>query len=84
MRLLTICDNCCIELDWDGKPDQDHILSIGSINNISASLVLCLSYKEVEMIASSKGIIMEGLAMNTIKTVGTDGKSKGWPLLNKP
>jgi hypothetical protein len=21
MRLLTICDNCCFELDWDGKPN---------------------------------------------------------------
>ncbi len=35
------------------------------------------------MVASSKGIIMEGLAMNTMKTVGIDSKSKGWPLLNK-
>jgi hypothetical protein len=84
MRLLTICDSCCIELDWEGKPDQYHILSVGSINNISASLVLCLSYKEIEIVASSEGIIMEGVAMNTIKTVGIDGKLKGWPLLNKP
>jgi hypothetical protein len=84
MRLLTICDSCCIELDWNGSPDQDHILSFGSINKISASLVLGLSYKEVEMVASSKGIIMEGVAMNTIKTVGIDGEWKGWFLLNKP
>jgi hypothetical protein len=21
MRLLTLYDSCCIELDWDGKPD---------------------------------------------------------------
>ncbi|KAH6664595.1 hypothetical protein B0J14DRAFT_569575 [Halenospora varia] len=74
MRLLTICDNCCIKLDWVGKPDQDHIRGVGSINKISASLVLGLSYKEVEMVASSKGIIMEGVAMNTIKTVGIDGE----------
>jgi hypothetical protein len=36
------------------------------------------------MVALSKGIIIEGVAMNTIKTVGIDGKWKEWPLLNKP
>lgn len=82
IRLLTICDNCCIKLDWEGKPNQDHILSIGSINKISASLVLGLSYKEVEIIASSKRIIMEGVLMNAIKTVGIDGEWKEWFLLN--
>jgi len=41
MRLLTLCDHCCIELDWDGKPDQDHILSVGNIKKIPESLVLC-------------------------------------------
>ena len=25
MRLLTICDDCCIELNWTGRPNQDHI-----------------------------------------------------------
>ncbi|KAH8674365.1 hypothetical protein BGZ60DRAFT_403707 [Tricladium varicosporioides] len=84
MRLLTVCDNCCIELDWGGRPNQDQILGAGSINKISASLVLALSHKEVEIVASSKGIIMEGVAMNNIKTVGIDGEWKEWPLLNKP
>jgi hypothetical protein len=72
MRLLTLCGNCCIELDWDGKPDQDHILNVGSINKISASLVLSLSHKEVEEVFSSKSIIMEGPLMNAFKTVGID------------
>ena len=71
MRLLTICDNCCIELDWDGKPDQDHI---GSTNKISASLVLSLSHKEVETVFLSKTIIIEGVSINTIKTAGIDGE----------
>jgi len=70
MRLLTICDNCCIELDWDGRPDQDHIGS----NEISASLVLSLSHKEVETVVLSKIIIIEGVSINTIKTAGIDGE----------
>lgn len=76
MKLLTIYDNCCIKLDWDSKPNQGYILGIGSINKISASLVLGLSYKEVEIVASSKGIIIEGVTINAIKTVGIDGELK--------
>ena len=83
MRLLTIYNNYYIELDQDNKPNQDYILSIKSINNISISLVLCLLYKEVKIITLSKGIIIEGVAINTIKIVGIDSKQKGQPLLNK-
>lgn len=53
-----------------------------SIDKISASLALGLSYKEVELVASSKRIIVEGLLMNAIKIVGLDGESKEWFLLN--
>jgi hypothetical protein len=84
MKLLTICDTCCTELNWDGKPNRDHILSVGNINKILASLVLGISYKEVEAVVSSKAIIMEGVAMSAIKTVGIDGVLKVWFLLNKP
>jgi hypothetical protein len=80
MRLLTLCDSCCIELDWDGKP----VLSIGNIKKISKSLVLCLSHKEVEEVVASREIIMEGVTINAIKTVGIDGEWKEWSLLNKP
>ena len=73
MRLLTICDNCCIKLDWNSRRDQDRILSIRSINKISASLVLRLLYKEVKTVASSKGIIKE-VAINTIKIVSINSK----------
>jgi hypothetical protein len=69
-------------LNWDGKPDQDHILSIRSINKISASLVLKLLYKEVKAVVSSKAIIIKGVAINTIKTIGIGSKWKVWFLLN--
>jgi hypothetical protein len=82
--LLTVCDGCCIELDWDGKPDRDHILSVGDVKKISASLVLSLSYKEVGQVISSQAIVMEGQLMNTIKTISMDGQEKEWFLLNKP
>ena len=83
MGLLTICDDCCTELDLDGKPDQTHILNFG-VSQISASLVLSLSYKEVEEVVSSRAIIIEGPLMEAIKTVGKDYQEKEWNLLKKP
>jgi len=68
--LLTICVECCRELDSWYKADYiDQI-----INRTSRSLILGLSDKEVEEVASSKGIIIEGALMNVIKTVGIDGQ----------
>ena len=84
MGLLTICDDCCTELDLDGKPDQTYILNFGGASQISASLVLSLSYKEVKEVASSRAIIIEGPPMDAIKTVGIDGQEKKWNLLTKP
>jgi len=40
------------------------------------SLVLCLSHKEVEEVVASREIIIEGVAINAIKTVGIDGEWK--------
>ena len=74
MRLLILCDSCCIKLEWDGKPDQDHILSVGNINKISASLVLCISFEEVEAIVSSRKIIIKGVAINIIKILDINGE----------
>jgi len=76
IRLLTIYNNCCIELDWKSKPNQDHILSIKSINKIFANLVLDLFYKKVEIIVSNKRIIIKRIFINAIKTVGINGKWK--------
>lgn len=81
MRLLTICVDCCTELDWDGRPDQNHILSVGRLHKISAKLVLSLSYKEIEEVISSVFIIMGSFLINSIKTVGIDGYVKEWDLL---
>ena len=77
-------DGCCTELDWDGKPDRDHILSVGDVKKISASLSLSLSYKEVGQVISSQAIVMKGQLMNAIKTISIDGQEKEWFLLNKP
>jgi hypothetical protein len=81
--LLTVCDGCCIKLDWDSKPNRDHILSVKDVKKISASLVLSLSYKEVGQVISSQAIVIEGQLINTIKTISMDGQEKEWFLLNK-
>ena len=39
-------------------------------------MILVLLDKEVEEVASSKGIIMEGALINVIKIVGIDGQWK--------
>ncbi len=77
MSLLTVCVECCGELDF--WYEVDHMDQI--INRISGSLILGLSDKEVEEVASSKGIIMEGALMNVIKTMGIDGQWNKWHML---
>lgn len=81
MRLLTICADCCTELDWNGRPDQNHILSVGRLHKTSAKLVLSLSHKEIEEVISSVFIIMGSFLINSIKTVDIDGYVKEWDLL---
>lgn len=79
MGLLTICIECCEGLGLH----EDDLGQIPSSKDSKplGSMVLSLSYKEVEEVVSSKVIIMEGMLMNTIKTVGVDAKEKKWPLL---
>jgi hypothetical protein len=84
MGLLTICNDCCIELGFDGKPDEAHVLKSRVFSQISATLVLSLSYKEVEEVVSSRAIIMEGPLMSAIRTIGIDGRGGKWDLLNRP
>lgn len=84
IRLLILCNSCCIKLEWDSKPNQDYILSVRNINKISTSLVLYILFKEVEAIVSSRKIIIEGVTINVIKTLGINSKQKERPLLNKP
>jgi hypothetical protein len=66
MGFLTICVECCGELDFWYK--ADHIDQ--NINRTSESLILGLSDKEVDQVASSKVITMEVALMNVIKTMG--------------
>lgn len=81
--LLTICDDCCIDLGWYSAPDRNHVLGFGGVNKISASLVLSVTYKEIEEVVSSGAIILGDPLVNAIKTVGIDGREKEWHLLNK-
>jgi hypothetical protein len=76
MRLLTIYNNYYIKLEWNSKLNQDYILSIKSINKIFISLILSLLYKEVKIVASSKGIIIKGVLINAVKIVNINGKLK--------
>lgn len=51
-------------------------MSIRSINKISISLILSLLYKEVEIVTSSKEIIIEKILINAIKTVSINSELK--------
>ena len=44
---------------------------------------IALIFNETEEVVSSKVIIMEGVPISAIKTVGIDGQWKEWYLLNK-
>jgi hypothetical protein len=37
-----------------------------------------LSYKSVEEVVGSWVIVMEGILMSTVKTIGADGQEKEW------
>ena len=76
MGLLTICDRCCGQLDFCYEDHMDRI-----INEASGSLVLGLLEEKIEEVISSKVIIMEGMLMNAIITIGVDGQSREWPML---
>jgi hypothetical protein len=86
MRLLTVCINCCSELELDEVDQIDRIFGFKDNNSTPGEMVLRTSYKEIEMIVSSKVIIMEGglLNANTIKTVGVDGNQRKWYLWYQP
>ncbi|PMD55492.1 uncharacterized protein K444DRAFT_695748 [Hyaloscypha bicolor E] len=77
MGLLTVCAECRGELDF--WYEANHVDQI--INRTSGSLILGLSDKEVEEVASSKAIIMEGALMDMIETVAIDGQWTKWHML---
>ena len=77
MGLLTICTECRGELDWSYNTYQlDQVVKrTGGIS------ILCLSDEEVEEVVSSQVMIMQGVLMDVIKTVGVDGRWKDWVIL---
>jgi hypothetical protein len=82
IRLLTVCFNCCVALELDEVDQIDRIFKFKDNNRTSGEMVLRTSYKEIEVIVSSKVIMTEGglLNANTIKTVGLDGNCRKWYL----
>ncbi len=77
IELLAICDGCCGQLDFCCEAGHMNRVT----NKASGSLVLGLSDKEVEEVVSSKVIIMKGMLMNSITTIGVDGRWREWPIL---
>ena len=78
MGLLTICAECHKEPNWSYNTYRlDQV-----IKRTRGISILCLSDKEVEEAISSEVIIiMEGILMDVIKTVGVDGRCKDWGIL---
>jgi hypothetical protein len=83
IRLLTLCIKCSTELELYDEADQiNWLFGFKDDNKTSRGMTLRISYKRVEEVVSSKVIVMEGVLMNTIKTVGVDGKYRKWYLWN--
>jgi hypothetical protein len=79
MVLIHICAQCYEDKSW-----QNNALQIDRIiKKMSGGLILQLSYKAVEEVVGSKEIVMEGILMNTVKTIGADGQEKEW-YMSKP
>ena len=83
--MLTICIECCgegLKFDYtDYKDEIDQVLRSKKKNRRFGSILLSVSYKEVEGVISSKVIIMKGILMNTIDTISVDAKKEKWHLL---
>ena len=83
IRLLTVCTDCCTELELYSEADQvDRIFSFKDSSETFRDMVLRIPYKSVEEVISSKVFMTDGrlLNTNTIKTVGIDNKWKKWYL----
>jgi hypothetical protein len=77
MVLIHTCAQCyhCYE-DQSGHNDALQVDRI--IKTTPGGLILQLSYKAVEEVVGSRQIVMEGVLMNTVKTIGADGQEKEW------
>ena len=80
MSLLTVCVECrAMDMDFEGNNMGQIIIERPG----SLILGVCLENEVVDII-TSEVIIIEGIAMNAIKTVGLTGQWQAWYLLDKP
>ena len=81
--LLTLCSERCEEgLSYaDYWARIEIILGSKHLSKNLGRMVLSLSSKEVEEVVFSKEIVMEGILMDSIETVGINGEQETWDLL---
>jgi hypothetical protein len=74
MVLIHTCAQC-----YEDQSEHNNALQVDRIiKTTSGGLILQLSHKAVEEVVGSREIVMEGILMNTVKTIGADGQEKEW------
>ncbi len=78
--LMVLIHTCaqCYHCYGDQSGHNDALLVDRIIKTTPGGLILQLSYKAVEEVVGSREIVMEGILMNTVKTIGADGQEKEW------
>jgi hypothetical protein len=77
IRLLTLCIKCFTKLKLYNKADQiNWLFSFKDNNKTFKDITLRILYKRVKEVVFSKVIVIEGVFINTIKTVNINNKYK--------
>ena len=77
IKLLTICQDCCTELDLDQSAHIDRIPNFKGVPNCG-KLVFRVSYKEMEEIFTSRVIVLVGMFTTPFLTIDRDGPPGQW------